>query len=188
VSLPRLLVIADAEAAGGRLPAIVTEAVHHGARAVVLRARALHPAARVTLAARLRRVLVPVGGLLILAGGRGDAVHLARREPVPEPRPTLVGRSCHDAGEVARAVRDGCDYVTISPVYPTASKPGYGPPLGPAGLAALCRAGPPAFALGGVRPDSVPECLAAGAYGVAVMGPVLRTPAVVADYLARLPT
>ena len=187
MSLPRLLVIADAETAGDALPAIVRDAVHYGARAVVLRARQLPAAAQVELAAQVGRLLAPVGGRLILAGGQGDAMHLAAREPVPDPRPALVGRSCHDAGEVSRAAWERCDYVTVSPVYVTASKPGYGPPIGPAGLAALCPPGLAVFALGGVEPDAVPECLAAGAYGVAVMGPVMRTPEIVAAYLERLP-
>jgi thiamine-phosphate pyrophosphorylase len=187
VKLPRLLVIADAETFGGRLTAVVAESVHCGARAVMLRARDLPTAARVELAAALGRLLASVGGLLIMAGGHGDAVHLAARESVPAPRPWLVGRSCHNVEEVSRAAAERCDYVTVSPIYPTASKPGYGPALGPAGLTALCRPGLPVFALGGVMPESVPECLAAGAYGVAVMGPILRSPTIVTEYLERLP-
>ncbi|WP_377343168.1 thiamine phosphate synthase [Plantactinospora siamensis] len=195
-----MLTIADAATAGDRLPAIVAEAVRSGARAVVLRARDLPRDTRDRYAAALCRILEPVGGRLILAGpqdggelhGPGDAVHLATRQPFPTPRPALVGRSCHTADEVARAAAEGCDYVTVSPVYPTLSKPGYGPPLGPAGLAGLAalagrdRPGPLVYALGGVTPAAVPECLAAGAYGVAVMGPVLRTPRIVLDYLEGL--
>jgi thiamine-phosphate pyrophosphorylase len=139
------------------------------------------------LAGRLRAQLEPVGGLLVVAGGPGDAVHLARAEPVPEPRPAVLGRSCHDAAEVDRAVGDACTYVTVSPVYPTDSKPGYGPALGPTGLAALCRPGLPVYALGGVRPATVSACLAAGAYGVAVMGPLHHRPDLVPAYLERLP-
>jgi thiamine-phosphate diphosphorylase len=185
--LPRLLVIADAGTAGGRLPDVVAQAVHYGARAVVLRARQLPTANRLTLAAALHRLLAPVDGLLIVAGGHGGAVHLAAREAVPYPRPALVGRSCHSAAEVSRTVDEGCDYVTVSPVYPTSSKPGYGPALGPDGLAELCRPGLPTFALGGIVPESVAECLDAGAYGVAVMGPILRAPELVPAYLERLP-
>jgi thiamine-phosphate pyrophosphorylase len=42
------------------------------------------------------------------------------------------------------------------------------------------------YALGGVGPGDVPALLAAGAAGVAVMGPVMRDPSVVAAYLAAL--
>ncbi|MCW2697251.1 MAG: thiamine monophosphate synthase, partial [Modestobacter sp.] len=45
---------------------------------------------------------------------------------------------------------------------------------------------PPAYALAGVTPADVPACLAAGAAGVAVMGPVMRDPALTTAYLAAL--
>jgi thiamine-phosphate pyrophosphorylase len=113
-------------------------------------------------------------------------VHLTAADPFPAVRPPLVGRSCHSAADLARAAAEGCDWVTLSPFAPTPSKPGYGPALGPAGLAALVRGAPPVLALGGVRPGDVAGCLAAGASGVAVMGPVMRDPAVVAGYCAAL--
>ena len=78
------------------------------------------------------------------------------------------------------------DYVLVSPIYPTASKPGYGPALGPSGLAALVRAGPPTYALGGVSPKTAADCRAAGAYGVAVMGPIMRDPSLIPAYLKEL--
>ena len=181
------MVVADLVTVGGRLPEVVSVAIDHGARAVVLRAREASTATRVDLVARLHRLLSPVGGLLIVAGGEGDAVHLSATQESPEPRPSLVGRSCHTAVEVDRAVAEGCDYAFVSPVYPTGSKPGYGPALGPDGLAALCRPGLPVYALGGVMPEHVAECVQAGAYGIAVMGPVLRDPTIVTAYLAALP-
>ena len=46
--------------------------------------------------------------------------------------------------------------------------------------------GLPVYALGGVRPGDVAACRAAGAYGVAVMGPVMSEPTIVAAYLAAL--
>src|SRR6185369_17264850 len=131
------------------------------------------------------------------AGAGG--VHLAARDPFPSPRPELVGRSCHDAAELAAAWDEGCDYVTLSPIFLTASKPGYGPALGTGALASMIRAlvasssarrrdrpAPAVYALGGVLPADVPACLAAGARGVAVMGPVMREPRLVVEYLARL--
>jgi len=45
---------------------------------------------------------------------------------------------------------EGCDWMTVSPVWETASKPGYGPALGSAGLAALLPGAPAIYALGGV--------------------------------------
>jgi thiamine-phosphate pyrophosphorylase len=100
----------------------------------------------------------------------------------------MVGRSCHSAFELDRAQAEGCDWVMLSPFAGTPSKPGYGPALGPAGLAGLLagRAAPPVYALGGVQPGDVAACLAAGAFGVAAMGPVMRDPRLVRAYLAAL--
>ena len=187
--LPRLLVLTDRTQSAGPLAATVAAAVDAGARAVVLRDKDLPDAERTALAAELGALLDPVGGLLVVAGpaAGAPAVHLAARDPFPADRPVLVGRSCHSAAEVARARDEGCDWVMVSPFAATASKPGYGPALGPAGLAALLAGGPPGYALAGVGPADVPACLAAGAHGVAVMGPVMRDPALAAAYLAALP-
>jgi thiamine-phosphate pyrophosphorylase len=172
------------------LPEAVAAAVDGGARAVVLREKDLPEDERDRLAEQLGALLAPVGGLLIRAGTPGsrgaEAVHLAARDLLPDPRPPLVGRSCHSREELARARAEGCDYVMLSPVFPTASKPGYGPALGRAGLAALAVGAPPTYALGGVRPADVAGCLAAGAHGVAVMGPIMRAPETVPAYLAAL--
>lgn len=187
VRLPPLLVLTDRAQCPGSLVDAAGAAVDAGARAVVLREKDLSEAGRAELAEQLRAVLAPVGGVLIVAGTRGDAVHLSARDALPTPIPAVVGRSCHDASEVRTAGDEGCDYVTLSPVYATASKPGYGPALGPSGLAALTTvATPPVYALGGVHPPDVADCLAAGAAGIAVMGPVMRRPRLVADYLAAL--
>jgi len=186
VRLPRLLVLTDRTMCERPLLDVVADAVRSGARAVVLREKDLPYDERARVAAHLRSVLDPVDGLLVMASSRGDAVHLSSSEPLPSPRPQLVGRSCHDADEVARAGAEGCDYVTVSPVFSSASKPGYGPALGCGGLATLLTGGPPAYALGGVLPEHVASCRAAGAYGAAVMGPVMRDPEIVSRYLDTL--
>ncbi|HEU4426164.1 MAG TPA: thiamine phosphate synthase [Pilimelia sp.] len=191
MSLARLLVLTDRSMCSGggdpaALRAVIAAAIEFGARAVVVRERDLPVGERAGLIADARAILAPVGGVLITAGPNGDAVHLAARDPFPAVRPDLVGRSCHDAAEVARASAEGCDYVTISPVFPTPSKPGYGPALTLSGLAEMIPGAPAAYALGGVRPSDVAGCLGAGARGIAVMGPVMRTPRIVEDYLAAL--
>ncbi|MGY1716736.1 thiamine phosphate synthase [Geodermatophilus sp. SYSU D01106] len=191
---PRLLVVTDRTQAARPLFETVAAAVAVGARAVLLRDKDLPAAERAALAADLRDLLDPVGGLLVWGGAAGAPaglpVHLSAADPFPGARPPLVGRSCHSAAELARAAAEGCDWVTLSPFAATDSKPGYGPALGPAGLAAHVAArgpgAPPVLALGGVRPGDVAGCLAAGASGVAVMGPAMRDPAVVADYCAAL--
>ncbi|MEW2375604.1 thiamine phosphate synthase [Micromonospora sp. NPDC047812] len=156
---------------------VVAGAVAGGVRWVVLREKDLPRAERVALAAELRAILAEVGGTLVVAGPDplgGDAVHLPSAGPYPPPRYGLVGRSCHDRAELARLTTE--DYATLSPVYPTSTKPGYGPPLRPDGLRKLIAASAvPILALGGVHsPDQVAACVDAGAVGVAVLGAVMR--------------
>ena len=81
-----------------------------------------------------------------------------------------IGCSVHCFNAAEKRKAEGADFVTYSPIYPTASKPGYGPAVGVARLAQLAeQVKLPIFALGGITPVRVAECLEAGAFGVAVM-------------------
>ncbi|MGK5522957.1 thiamine phosphate synthase [Micromonospora sp. URMC 107] len=171
------MLLTDRRQARRPLAEVVAGAVAGGVRWVVLREKDLPRAERAALAAELRAVLAGAGGTLVVAGPDplgGDAVHLPAAGPYPPPRLGLVGRSCHDRAELARLTTE--DYATLSPVYPTSTKPGYGPPLRPDGLSALISVSPvPVLALGGVEtPDQVHACVEAGAVGVAVLGAVMR--------------
>ena len=170
----RLLVITDrAQTRRRPLADVVQAAVEGGARAVVLREKDLPADDRTELASTLAAVLHPVDGILLVASGpdRGDGVHLAAGDPFPDPAPRIVGRSCHGDAELQSAATEGCTYATLSPIFPSASKPGYGPPLGPESL----RDAPlPVVALGGVTLSNAGACLAAGAAGAAVMGEIMR--------------
>lgn len=194
----RLLVLTDraqAAAAGHDLVEVVSAAVGAGVTAVVLREKDLPAPERAALARRLRDLTAGAGAALIVAGDVGlaaavgaDGAHLAADDPWPGRAAGrgLLGRSCHTLAEVRRAA-EGVDYVTYSPVFATASKPGYGPAVGLDGLAAARRAADEAgvadeagaatvavVALGGVGPGRARACLRAGADGVAVMGEVMR--------------
>ena len=105
------------------------------------------------------------------AGTRAAAVAPARARLGPH---ALIGVSAHGAADVAAAAAAGADYATLSPIFPSASKPGYGPALGAAALGIAARHALPVLALGGVTPARADECLRAGAAGVAVMGEVMR--------------
>ena len=177
--LPRLLVVADSAYTGGRpLLAVVREAVAGGARAVWLRDKHAAAGDRRRLAEALAEMLHAVGGVLIASPGTGsgaaDGVHLGAADPWPGGAGEFaVGRSCHSDKELSRANAEGCQWATLSPVYPSRSKPGYGPPLGPAALAG---APLPTWALGGVDAANAAECLGSGAASVAVLAAVLSSP------------
>lgn len=183
---PRLLLLTDrrlSEAVGRRLSETVARAVEAGAPAVVLREKDLPRDVRRRLALDLLAVTEPMGCQLLIASDAALAtdlgaagVHLASDDPACLTGAWLVGRSCHHRADVLAARDAGLDYVTVSPMAVTASKPGYGPALGPAGLASLVEAaGPlPVLALGGVTAANAPSWIQVGAHGVAVMGGVMR--------------
>ncbi len=79
----------------------------------------------------------------------------------------LLGRSTHHPEEVAAARREGLDYVTFGPIFPTPTKAAYGPPPGLAGLRKALSHGLPVLALGGVGSENFAAVLAAGARGLA---------------------
>ena len=86
----------------------------------------------------------------------------------------LIGISAHSQGDVAAAAAAGADYVTLSPIFLTESKPSYGPALGVATIRGAATARIPVLALGGITAANAELCLAAGAGGLAVMGEIMR--------------
>jgi len=86
----------------------------------------------------------------------------------------IMGVHCHSPAEVARAQTSNADYVTLSPIFATASKPGYGPALGLETLRQTAQAHTiPILALAGITLENMTDCLSAGAHGVAIMGDIM---------------
>jgi thiamine-phosphate diphosphorylase len=105
-----------------------------------------------------------LGGVQLPASGLPVAVARAACGPVP-----WVGASVHDTDELDASRR--ASGLLVSPIWPTASKPGH-PGIGLAGLAALAgRTAVPVYALGGVTPERVSEVVDHGAYGCAALSP-----------------
>lgn len=122
-----------------------------------------------------------IHGEAALAGLAGaDGVHLSSDADAAAARARLgrdklIGISIHSVGEAASIVPTDVDYALAGPAFETPSKPGYGPEIGRKGLAEIARAAPvPVLAIGGINALRVPELIAAGAAGVAVMGGVMR--------------
>lgn len=189
MTLPPLLVVTDRHGAARPLTETVRAAVAGGARFVWLRDRDLDRDARRDLARDLIALLEPVGGRLVVGGDAdlaaetgAQGVHLPGSAGIDGIRAArtalgsaaLIGFSAHSVAEIAAAAAAGADYATLSPIFPTASKPGYGPALGLASLRAAAAHGLPVFALGGIDRDNARACREAGAAGVAVMGGVMR--------------
>ncbi len=178
MNLPRVLLLTDRSQlpAGRDLVDTVAACAEAGLEAVLLRELDLSHHERRALAAAISTLGVSViTARTWLDGAAG--VHLAATQTGLDARPApLHGRSCHHDDEVRRAVGGGASYLTISPVAPSASKPGHGPALGATGVrrAADLAGGVPVYALGGVDRDNAAAMRDAGAHGVAVMGAVMR--------------
>ena len=181
-----LLVVTDRHQARRPLEQIVAEVVSAGARWIWFRDRDLEIAERRRLAFRLSEIVqgaggrLSIGGDIELAAATGtNAVHVRDVAAIAEARrllgPTaLVGLSAHSIADVADAQAADADYVTLSPIYPSASKPGYGPPLGAEAIKLAARMRVPVLALGGITTENAGTLMAAGAAGVAIMGDVMR--------------
>ena len=184
--VPSLLVISDRRQAHRPLEELAEAAFAGGCRWFSLREKDLPPAERRALLAALvvlghgwgatvtvhddidAAAMADAGGVHLPSGGSPEAA----RARVPG---ALIGASAHSADEASALLGAGADYVTVSPVFPTASKPGYGPAFGLDGLARIvARAAGPVIALGGVTAANAASCRAAGAHGIAVMGEVMR--------------
>ena len=82
------------------------------------------------------------------------------------PRHFFVAVSCHDMAGVEAA--DSADYIVVSPVFRPLSKDDTRPTLGLDGLKRFVKSTDvPVLALGGITQANAPDCIAAGAAGVA---------------------
>lgn len=183
---PPLLLITDRTHARGDLADAVAAACAGGCRWVSLREKDLPEAEQLALFARLRATTRPFGACLTLHGSAAlarqagaDGVHLpSGSDPAPARAllgpAALIGLSTHRPAEAA-ADPGVLDYVTASPAFLTASKPGHGPALGVAGLGVFVAAARvPVIALGGIGPGNAHACRSAGAAGLAIMGGLVR--------------
>jgi thiamine-phosphate pyrophosphorylase len=184
--VPPLLVISDRSQARQPLIEVAEAAFAGGCRWFSLREKDLPAAERHALLAELvalgRRHAATIMGhedIDAVEAAGADGVHLpAGSDPATARRHLpqgLIGVSAHSAAEAAAQLRAGADYVTLSPIFLTDSKPGYGPALGLDAFAAAASTAPgPIIALAGITPDNAAQCLSAGARGIAVMGEVMR--------------
>ena len=183
--LPRLYAIADLDFAGGaaefhRCIAGLAEAARQHPSQLAIQVRARRASATLLAdIARSSRETVGEEALLLLNGPESlaaelgyDGVHWPENSipelPANGTRQRSRSAAAHSLEAVRRAHRAGATAVLYGPVFAPAWKAAK-----PAGLEALRRcadASPlPVYALGGIGPEQVPACLAAGAHGIAVL-------------------
>jgi thiamine-phosphate pyrophosphorylase len=145
---------------------------------------AYHLAARIVALCREAGATCLVNDRLHVALAVGaDGGHVGGDDlPVPAARRVLgadavLGATARDPGTARAAVDAGASYLGVGPAYATGTKDGLPDPIGVAGIGAVAAAVEvPVIAIGGVTPTRVPELLAAGAYGVAVVSAVSDAP------------
>jgi thiamine-phosphate pyrophosphorylase len=183
-------VILDPDYCGGRsLPELVRLALQGGATMIQLRAEQRSTYEQVILARALRDVTREQGVPLVindrvdvaLAVG-ADGVHVGH--PGVEDMPpelarqllgpaAIVGVSVATPEEAAATAALGASYLSVGPIFATASKSDAGAAVGPERLTAVRAAtGLPLCAIGGITAANAARAIAAGADGVAVMSAV----------------
>ncbi len=88
----------------------------------------------------------------------------------------LIGRSTHSLDQARAALAEGFDCIGFGPLFPTPTKAGR-PAIGLQDVAIMERdvgAHIPAFCIGGITPETLPQVLAAGARRVVIVSALLR--------------
>lgn len=82
----------------------------------------------------------------------------------------VLGATTRDPVRARHLVAQGASYLGVGPAFSTTTKEGLPEPLGPSGIGTVASAVTvPVIAIGGVTAERVPELVAAGAHGVAVV-------------------
>jgi thiamine-phosphate pyrophosphorylase len=107
--------------------------------------------------------------------GQDDGPLAAAREIVGPGK--LIGRSTHSLDQARAALAEGFDYIGFGPLFPTPTKAGR-PAIGLHEIAAMERevgSQIPAFCIGGITRQTLPQVLTAGARRVVIVSDLLTS-------------
>ncbi len=183
-----LYVVLGREQSRGRDFMEVTQsAIEGGAGAIQLRDKDMGKRDLLNWAYRLRELTQKHGVTFIVndhidiaLATAADGVHLGQDDfPIPQAReilgPTMiVGASTHSVDQALKAEEEGASYINVGPIFPTGTKKGGHPPVGPELLrAVLDKVSIPVTTMGGIGPSNIDLVLAQGAQRVAVVSAVV---------------
>ena len=183
---PPLLVITDRVTAKGDIKNVVEKSLAGGCRWIMYRDKGTPYQEFIGNYSYLKNLCTLRNAFLTLNGDltttqkiQPDGVHLQSKTSLEKIRKKLgekclIGVSCHSIEEAKLAAQQGADYITLSPIFHTSSKPFYGPPLGFSGLKDACKVlDVPIIALAGVNLANANKCFLYGASGIALMSGVM---------------
>ncbi|HET6515280.1 MAG TPA: thiamine phosphate synthase [Thermodesulfovibrionales bacterium] len=167
----------------------IEEALEGGVKAIQLREKDLPIRELLSMAYHVRELTDRYSARLFIndrvdvaVAVWADGVHLGQGSMPASAakkvsRELLVGVSTHSLEEAMDAEKEGADFVTFGPVYPTPSKIQYGEPVGIEALRRVCSGvSLPVLAIGGVTAERIREVRSSRADGVAVISAVLGSP------------
>jgi thiamine-phosphate pyrophosphorylase len=181
---PSLYLVTDPKLTRGRsVFEIVREAVGGGVTLVQLREKETITRGFVSKALELGKFLREANVPLIIndrvdvaLATRADGVHLGADDmPYQMARELLgpgaiIGVSVQSVDEAVAASASAPDYIAVSPVFATGTKPDHAPPLGFEGLRQIrARVTDKLIAIGGITIENAADVIAAGADGIAVI-------------------
>lgn len=186
---PRLCLITDRKLSKRPLIESINEAVSAGVDIIQLREKDL-PAKEYFELARQIKIICENHPAIFIINNRvdialavdADGVHLGWQSlPFHIVKHLLgknkiIGISTHSKDEAVSAQEKEADYITLGPVFPTASKDGLIKPLGCNNFIEIKKyLHVPVLAIGGINENNTEEIIKAGADGIAVISAVLQS-------------
>ncbi len=181
--------VTDRDLAMGRpMTEIVTRAVEGGVTAIQVREKELATRAFLAEVADLRRILSGTGVPLfvndrvdVAITARADGVHVGQDDlPAADARrligpDMLLGVSVASQSDARQALADGADYVSVSPVFLTPTKPDADRAVGLEGVSRIRAAvgDAPVLAIGGIDRRNAASVVQAGSDGVSVVSAIM---------------
>lgn len=181
------ILITNRKICESELTEIIVKAIEGGVGTIQLREKDLSTKDLYMLAKELRKITKELDVNLIINDRvdialaiDADGIHLGWQSlNIGEVRriagqEKLIGFSAHNLEEAKKAMIEGTDYVTISPIFDTPNKDYFIKPLGVREIKRIKeQVNIPVIALGGVNENNVKEVLENGADGIAVISALL---------------
>lgn len=165
----------------------VEDALKAGIKAIQLREKDLSTRELLEVAYKMREITSRYNAKLFINDRldiamcvNADGVHLGQSSmPVYGVRKVvgsklMIGVSTHNLHEALTAEKEGADFITFGPIFPTPSKLKYGKPVGIESLKIVLKeVSIPIFGIGGIKPDNTKDVMNSGAYGIALISGIL---------------